>query len=151
MSFDVKEFGRRLKNEREARSMSVDAIARQAAVSEAYVHQLERGELQEAPFDSLDALARALAIPLLHLLTDSRGPTTQQELAQHREREAAAFWAALPTSLRAFVEQERAAGREVADDALKSLAGIKFQHASPNGPDAWRPILDALMRGLHPT
>lgn len=151
MGLDVKEVGRRIRTEREARSLSVDAFAKQAALPEAFVEQLERGELDDARLDSLDALARALAVPLVTLLTDPQRTRTEAELAADKEREAASFWNGLPTSLRAFVEEERAGGRSVADDTLRSLAKIQFQEQPPGAPDGWRRVLEALMRSLHPT
>jgi transcriptional regulator with XRE-family HTH domain len=143
--------GRRIKKEREARRLTIDAVAKVAAVPEALVEYLERGELVGVTLETLEAVAGVLEVPLLELLTDRGSDRTADQAQADREREAAAFLASLPTSLRTFVEEERAAGRTIADDAVKALAGIEFQHSAPAVPATWREMFEAMLHGLHPT
>ena len=147
---EVRGIGDRIKTRRLARQLSIDAVAREAAVSDALVEQLERGDLASATLDSLGAIARVLDVPLLELLTDSAQAKSKDQLRVEQEREAAAFFANLPVPLRTFVEQERAAGHPVEDDALRVLAAVEFQGATPDVPEAWRRMFYAMVQGLHP-
>lgn len=149
-SVGSREFGRRIRTQREARQLSIDAVAMSAAVPGKLVEQLERGDLAEASLESLHAVARVLDVPLLQLLANPNPKRTLDELRAQKERETAAFFSSLPAPLRTVVEEERAAGRSIPEDALKVLAGIEFQQPRPTTPDAWRAMLRAIMQGLYP-
>lgn len=149
-ALDVKSVGRRIRMEREARQLSVDAIAQEAAVPVAVVEQLERGEFLDASLHVLDALAHALALPLIRLLADADLVPTDEEHAVALQRQAAAFFARLPVSLQTFVDEERAANRTIPEDALELLAGVDFTPPITT-PEGWRLLMSAMTQGLYPS
>lgn len=141
---------RRIRTEREARQLSVDVLAKNASVPKLLVEQLEQGVLASANLDLLDALAKALEVTVLDLLKDTNAVQSEEQAAAEIAREEAAFYAGLPPSLREFVEEEKAGGRPIAKEALRALAAVEFQQATPSSPDAWRGIFLAMIQGLHP-
>jgi transcriptional regulator with XRE-family HTH domain len=60
-------FAANLKQERMRRRLSQESLARKARLSVSYVSMLERGR-RSPPLDTLESLAKALAIPPAHLL-----------------------------------------------------------------------------------
>jgi transcriptional regulator with XRE-family HTH domain len=61
-------FANNLKSERLRRKLSQEALAAKAGLSVSYISMLERGQRQP-PLDTLESLAKALAISPTHLLS----------------------------------------------------------------------------------
>ncbi len=141
---DLVEVGRRLKDARRTRGLSLTEVATTAAVTEADLTRIEEGHAESLDLESLDHLAAALRVPLLQFFPE------RSAAARDREMSAEARWASFPASLRLFVEQERAAKRAVSEDIIRALAGITFHSREPGTPDDWRIVYRAFLRGLHP-
>ncbi len=56
---------------RTSKKLSQEAVAVKAHLSVSYISMLERGE-RTPPLDTLEALAKALAVPALELLQEGR-------------------------------------------------------------------------------
>lgn len=60
-------FGRRVREERHARNLSLEDVAEVADLNWSYIAQVERGE-RNVSIDNMAALADALGVPLRELL-----------------------------------------------------------------------------------
>jgi transcriptional regulator with XRE-family HTH domain len=67
MSPTAKQMGMRLRKLRKARKMSQAALAERAHLTRAYVTRLEAGR-QDPSLSTINALARALGVPMTELL-----------------------------------------------------------------------------------
>ena len=61
-------FAANLKNERIRRKLSQESLAAKARLSVSYISMLERGQ-RTPPLDTLESLAKALAVPPTSLLS----------------------------------------------------------------------------------
>jgi transcriptional regulator with XRE-family HTH domain len=66
----VKNFGAAVRHQRETRAWSQEQLAEQAGLNRSYVGEIERGAAI-ASIVTLDKLARALRVPITHLLPTS--------------------------------------------------------------------------------
>jgi transcriptional regulator with XRE-family HTH domain len=64
----TEKFHRNLKKTRLQKKLSQDALAKKADISVSYVSMLERGR-RSPPLETIEACARALAVPPLALLS----------------------------------------------------------------------------------
>lgn len=144
--FDLRDVGRRVKSVRCSRGLSLSQVATSAALPEMQLQRIEDGLVDNVDLESLDQLAHALAVPILQLFPERHVAVGADDRAGSPDEQ----WARLPGSLRNFVEQERAAGRGVHDDVLRSLADITFEGKYPDAPDTWRILYRAFIRALYP-
>jgi len=61
-------FANNLKSERMRRKLSQESLAHKAGLSVSYISMLERGQ-RTPPLDTLESLAKALAVSPTHLLS----------------------------------------------------------------------------------
>lgn len=83
----LNELGKELASARERKSLSLDAVARQANISGAYLHKLERGGVASPSPRVLARIAVGLDVPYLRLM-ELAGYLDEEQLARARMREA---------------------------------------------------------------
>jgi transcriptional regulator with XRE-family HTH domain len=150
MSLDVKQVGRRIRETRESKQLSLRDLAQLARMPEDEILRLESGAIGNIGFECLAELSRALDVRMIELICDPPRPPTSEEIAAGRERERASLWAKLPGPLRALIDQEVTAGHPIPEDIIRSLANVNFQEQQPSTPEQWRTLLNALVRSLNP-
>lgn len=64
----LKDLGRRIKQGRERRNLTQDALAEKAGLSRIYIAKLEGGDRKAASLDALERIAKALRVKLVDLL-----------------------------------------------------------------------------------
>jgi transcriptional regulator with XRE-family HTH domain len=79
------ELGKELKQGREAKGVSLDAIAGPAKISAAYLHKLERGVVNNPSPRVLARIAAVLKIPYLRLM-ELAGYLDEEQLAEIQVR-----------------------------------------------------------------
>ena len=141
MRLDVGQLGKRITQLRELHPerKSLSALAEAAGIAKSYLLKIERGEVENPGLNTLNSIARALGVTIADLLSPlepARKP--EGKVAVNNEREFARIVASAPTSLKAFLEEERASGRSVSADDVISLATVKFRGKAPGSVDDWR-------------
>jgi transcriptional regulator with XRE-family HTH domain len=84
----LKKLGKEIQKAREAQGTSLDAVARPAKISAAYLHKLERGVINTPSPRVLGRLAAALETPYLRLM-ELAGYLDETQVAEARKREPA--------------------------------------------------------------
>lgn len=154
MALDVARLGRRLKEMRERRELSISAVAEQAGLAKSYVAKLEGGEVDNPGLRTVTALAGALQTTLPELLEyappagrDPRrreiGPSPAEEQALYESRLAEA-----PQSFRDFLAAEDAVGRGVPSNVASVLMTLEVRGKQPSDVEDWRFLYSALLRSV---
>ena len=143
MSLDVRQVGRRIRAARESKYLTVVNLASMVRMTESEIATLEEGAIDDIDFERLDALARALEVRMIELITEPHRTLGADEIAAEKERERESLWSGLPPSLRSLIDQECKLGRPVPEDIVRSLARIVFHDKQPTCVEEWRTILKA--------
>jgi len=79
--------GARLKTLREAKNLSQDDIEKRAGLLRCYVSRVENGHIVPS-LETLEKFARALELPLYHLMFDGDKPPVMPNAAQHTKEDS---------------------------------------------------------------
>jgi transcriptional regulator with XRE-family HTH domain len=82
----LEKLGKELKKARDAKELSLEAVAEPAKISAAYVHKLEAGTVNNPSPRVLARIAAALGVPYLRLM-ELAGYLDEPQLAEARARE----------------------------------------------------------------
>lgn len=148
MPIDPGEVGKRLIELRELSGESLSAVAARAGVAKSYLLKLEKGEVPNPGLNTLDAVAKALAVTLGDLIADSQ-QNVEISPARQRLRVHEKLRKALPPGLADFiVDWESSSGQRMPTDIVHSLASIQFRGKKPTTPQDWRFVYDAVARTI---
>ena len=118
-----------LRKFREELGLSLDDVATRAAISKAYLWELERDVegVKKPSAAVLMRIATALSKTLAQLLSL---PTVQAPQGPVE----------LPPSLKAFRDRLLGQGQSLTDDDVRDLASMRFRGAQPQTPDEWHQL-----------
>lgn len=145
MSIDVDLLGKRIRQLRELKLLSISAVAARAEISKSYLAKLERGEVDNPGLKTLQVIATALDVTLADLLTPADEPSpapSSQSAVDLADFERTL--ADLPVQLREFVDAKKREGDELPADVIRSLAGVQFRGRRPRTREEWQFLYEAI-------
>lgn len=154
MALDPFRLGRRTRELRELRGVTLSAAADLAGVAKSYLSKLEKGEVENPGVRTLTSIARALETDLGSLLEydpesarSVKARTPEWRKADQLERYDA-LRATAPSSFLEYLREADAGGRPVPADMAQQLLSIRVRGQQPATVDDWRFLHDALNRSV---
>lgn len=119
----------RIRELREAKSLSLDELATKAGISKTYLWELEKDELgaKKPSADVLFRVATALSTTIADLMALPSVRVNQTQLQ-------------IPPSLREFQERMQKMKTPLGPEDLRDLAGMKFRGGQPQTADEWHAL-----------
>jgi XRE family transcriptional regulator of biofilm formation len=124
--------GERIRQRREEKGISGAELARRANVSKGYLSTIESSDEGNAPRPSADVLFR-----IATALGTSAADLLGQEVRRASRR--------IPPSLREFLKD-----RDLPEEDVAMLAGIKFRGAQPASAEDWAFLYESIRRSIRP-
>jgi transcriptional regulator with XRE-family HTH domain len=134
VTIDGSKIGVRLRNSREDRGLSLNALSELAKVSKGYLSQLENGSASNPSIDTLGRLADALELPLEELVSEPRPP----EPGDRR----------LPRGLAEFVAERDSQGNVLPHDDVEMLRGIFYRGRQARTAADWAFLYETIVRTI---
>ena len=119
----------RIRELREAKSLSLDELATKAGISKTYLWELEKDEsgVKKPSADVLLKVANALSTTIADLMALPSVRVHKTDLE-------------IPPSLGEFQERMKNIGTPLTADDLRDLAGMKFRGGQPQTADEWHSL-----------
>lgn len=124
------EVGQRIKKLREAQGMGLAELARSAAVSKGYLHDLENQPSGNPTLDTLRRIADALKVTVADLIGAAK---VKPVLADK-----------VPPGLQELVKEMKAQGEALDPDAISSLSSMRYRGQRPSTKEDFRLLLYVL-------
>lgn len=134
MTIDGGTIGVRIRNCREERGLSLNALSERANVSKGYLSQLENGGASNPSIDTLGRLADALEMSLEELISDPRAP----EAGNKRT----------PRGLAEFVAERESQGSPLPDEDVEMLRGIFYRGRQARTAADWAFLYETIVRTI---
>jgi transcriptional regulator with XRE-family HTH domain len=134
VTIDGAKIGTRIRNRREDRGLSLNALSEQATVSKGYLSQLENGSASNPSIDTLRRIAVALELPLEELVSEPRPP----ESGNRR----------LPRGLAEFVAERELQGNALPDEDVEMLRGIFYRGRQAKTSADWAFLYETIVRTI---
>lgn len=122
--------GQRIKKLREAQGIGLAELARSAAVSKGYLHDLENQPSGNPTLDTLRRIAEALQVTVADLIG---APKVKPVLSEK-----------VPSGLQELIRDMKAAGEALDPDTIASLCGMRYRGQRPTTKEDFQLLLYVL-------
>jgi transcriptional regulator with XRE-family HTH domain len=130
MSHPPEGVGQRIRKLREAQGIGLAELARTAAVSKGYLHDLENQPSANPTLDTLRRMADALNVTIADLIGAAKvKPVLSDQV---------------PPGLQDLVKEMRAAGEALDPDTISSLSGMRYRGQRPSSKEDFKLLLYVL-------